>query len=77
MNLPITETVTMGDLTFNVVDLPDDLQRSVASLDEWRQREHDISSDLLMVQVALQSMYQSITTRLQEYVDNKAKEQAA
>ena len=42
-----TTTVTIEDKSYDVADLIENVQQSIALMDEWRQKDADLSGDII------------------------------
>lgn len=76
MQVQPTTTITFDDQSFEVAKMSNDVQQMVQYLDAWRQKELDLSSDLLMVRGALRDLQNALSTTVQEEI-KATKEKAA
>lgn len=68
-----TTTITLGEdanATFDVSKMSNQVQQMVMYMDEWRQKEQDLVSDILMVRAALKE----IQTSLRDAIETEQKE---
>jgi hypothetical protein len=75
MQVQPTTTITLDDQTLEVSKLSTEIQQMVSYLDLWRQKEVDVSADLLMVRGALRDLQNALSTTIQEEV-KKTRESA-
>lgn len=66
-----TTTLTIDNATYNVSDLNGTTRTMVDIMDEWRQREADIGSDLLLVRAALRDIQSQIVAAVSEQLEQK------
>lgn len=60
-----TTTITIDDATFEVANMNANIQQMVQYLDDWRQKEADCTSDLLMVRGALRDLQNTLLQAIQ------------
>ena len=70
-----TLTINVDGVIFEVSKMSTEVQQQIQYLDEWRQREMDISSDLLMVRGALRNLQDNLLVTIQK--ERKAEADAA
>lgn len=72
--IEVTDTtqITLDDTTVDVADLPDDVKQLVQYLDEWREKEVNLSADLLMVRSALAHIQTVLATQINAWLAAKA-----
>lgn len=75
MQVEKTQTITMDNESFDVTSLSAEVQQMVAYLDDWRQREVDLTSNLLMVRGALRDLQNALVEQIQK--DASAKNEPA
>lgn len=67
-----TTTINAGDAVFEVARMSADIQQMIAYYDAWRQREIDLTSDLLQVRGALRDLQNQLVAALQKERDEAA-----
>lgn len=55
-----TITVTIDDKSYEVAQLSDNVKQMIGLMDEWRQKEADLTSDLLMARAALRDIQNTL-----------------
>lgn len=60
-----TTTITIDDAVFEVASMSESVQQMVQYLDDWRQKEVDAMSQLLMVRGALRDIQNTLLTTIQ------------
>lgn len=60
-----TTSITLDDTTVEVSSLSPQIQQMVAYFDDWRQKETNLTSELLMVRGALRNIQNELLTALQ------------
>lgn len=70
MQVQPTTTITIDDAVFEVANMSANVQQMVQYLDDWRQREADTTSELLMIRGALRDIQNTLLAAIQE--DQKA-----
>lgn len=60
-----TTTISIDDTTLNVADLTPEIQQMVQYLDDWRQKEADVTSELLMARGALRDIQATLLQAIQ------------
>lgn len=60
-----TTTITIDDKVYEVADLSANVQQMVQYLDNWRQREVDTTSELLMIRGALRDIQNTLLAAIQ------------
>lgn len=60
-----TTTITIDDAVFEVASMSEAVQQMVQYLDDWRQKEVDAMSQLLMVRGALRDIQNTLLTTIQ------------
>lgn len=65
--LPVqpTTTISIDDTVFEVASMTPDIQQMVQYLDDWRQKEVDTTSELLMVRGALRDLQNTLLQAIQ------------
>lgn len=77
MKVTETTTITLDDQVFEVSKLSAELQQMVAYLDDWRQREVDLTSELLMARSGIRDIQNALSGTLQkEMAELREKAQA-
>ena len=61
-----TLTVSVDDRTFEVASMSQEAQQLIAYMDEWRQKEADATSDLLMVRAAIHDIQNTLLATIRE-----------
>lgn len=61
-----TTTITLDDVNFEVAKMSKEIQDLVAYFDDWRQKELDAASELLMVRSALEHIRTRLLTAIQK-----------
>ena len=61
-----TTTVNIDDAVFEVASMSPNVQSMIQYLDSWRQKEADLTSDLLMVRGALKDLQNQLLVQIQE-----------
>lgn len=65
MQVEKTTTITLDNKSFEVAQMSPEVQQMVAYLDEWRQREVDQTSELLLVRGALRDLQNALAQQIQ------------
>lgn len=65
MQVQPTTTITIDDTVFEVVNMSANVQQMVQYLDDWRQREADTTSELLMIRGALRDIQNTLLAAIQ------------
>lgn len=60
-----TTTITIDDAVYEVASMGANIQQMVQYLDDWRQREVDTTSELLMVRGALRDIQNTLLAAIQ------------
>lgn len=60
-----TTTITIDDTVYEVASMGANIQQMVQYLDDWRQREVDTTSELLMVRGALRDIQTTLLAAIQ------------
>ncbi len=60
-----TLTITIDDNIFEVANMSPEVQSAVMYMDEWRQKEADLTSKLLMVRAALNDVQNTLLKTIQ------------
>lgn len=60
-----TTTITIDTTVFDVASMSAEVQQMIGYLDDWRQREVDTTSELLMIRGALRDIQNTILTAIQ------------
>lgn len=60
-----TTTITIDDAVYEVASMSANVQQMVQYLDDWRQREVDTTSELLMIRGALRDIQNTLLTAIQ------------
>jgi hypothetical protein len=61
-----TLTIQLDDATYEVAKMSEQVQQLVGFFDDWRQKEADLSSDLLMVRSALRDAQTALVQMLKQ-----------
>jgi hypothetical protein len=61
-----TLTVTIDDVTFDIATMSDGVRQMIAYMDDWRQKEADISSELLMARSAIRDIQNNLLTTIKQ-----------
>lgn len=61
-----TTTISIDDTVFEVASLSPEIQQMVQYLDDWRQKEVEATSELLMVRGALRDLQNSLLQAIQQ-----------
>ncbi len=67
-----TTTITVDDVLFAVEKMDPQLKQMIAYMDEWRQKEADVATDLLMVRSALRDLQNSVYVALKKQQEEAA-----
>ena len=67
-----TTTVTIEDKSYNVADLPENIQQSIALMDEWRQKDVDLSGEITMVRCAIRDIQNGLFAAIKSGVESEA-----
>lgn len=68
-----TLSITIEDQTFDVAACSDQVKQMVSFMDDWRQKEVDTSSELLMIRSAVRDIQNSLLATIrQEQQDAEA-----
>lgn len=76
MQVQPTTTITLDGQNFDVSKLSAEIQQMVMYLDDWRQREVDTTSELLLVRGALRDLQGSLSQAIQQEI-KETRERAA
>ena len=60
-----TLTITIDNNVFEVANMSPEVQSAVMYMDEWRQKEADVTSKLLMVRAALNDVQNTLLKTIQ------------
>lgn len=60
-----TLTITIDNSVFEVAHMSSEVQSAVMYMDEWRQKEADLTSELLMVRAALTDVQNTLLKTIQ------------
>lgn len=60
-----TTTITIDDSVYEVASMGANVQQMVQYLDDWRQREVDTTSELLMIRGALRDIQNTLLAAIQ------------
>lgn len=60
ITIKATDTVTLGEKSFAVTELPENIQELLAIMDVWREKEADFSHSLSMARTAISTLQQQI-----------------
>lgn len=63
--IPQTTSITIDESVYEVAKMSQEVQQMVTYLDEWRQKEADLSSDLLMTRAALRDLQNTLLETIQ------------
>lgn len=69
-----TVTISIDDKTFEVASMTQEVKDIVTYMDEWRQKEADLASELLMVRAAIHDIQNTLLETIQG--KSKATEEA-
>lgn len=72
-----TLTVTFDDNTYTVADMSDNVKQMIALMDEWRQRDADLTSEVLMVRAAVRDVQNTLLATIREEMAAPAETPAA
>lgn len=72
-----TTTITVDDVLFAVEKMDPQVKQMIAYMDEWRQREADVASELLLVRSALRDLQNSIYVALKKQQEDAIAAKAA
>lgn len=72
-----TTSITVDDKTYEVAELGANIQQTVQYLDDWRQREVDATSELLLIRAALRDIQNTLLAAIQAEQVEKAEQAAA
>lgn len=59
-----TITLTHEDKVYDVEHMSDEVKSLVVYIDEWRQKEQDLTGELIMVRAALRDIQNNLITAL-------------
>lgn len=65
MKVQETTTITLDSQSYEVAKLSGELQQMVTYLDDWRQKELDLTSELLMTRSGIRDLQGAIASQLQ------------
>lgn len=60
-----TLTITIDNTVYEVANMSQEVQSAVMYLDEWRQKEADVTSELLMVRSAINDVQNTLLKLIQ------------
>ena len=60
-----TQTITIDQQVFEVANMSAEVQNAVMYMDEWRQKEADLTSELLLVRAALNDVQNTLLKTIQ------------
>jgi cell division septum initiation protein DivIVA len=60
-----TTTITVDGAAYSVDQMSSDVKQLIVYLDEWRQQETDLTTQILMVRAALRDIQNSLVQTLQ------------
>ena len=63
-----TTTVTIDDKSYEVASFSDNIKQMIALMDSWRQKDADMTNDLLMVRAAIRDIQNTLLTAIKEEV---------
>lgn len=74
-----TQTIQVDDVLLDVANCSDQIKQLVVYLDDWRQKEVDLTSELLLVRAGLNDLRNSMIQQLQNEAQAKqaAKEEVS
>lgn len=72
-----TLTITIEDVSYDVANMSDQVRQMVSYMDDWRQKEVDLSSELLMARSALRDIQNTMLATIRQEQEAKAAEQKA
>lgn len=72
-----TVTVTIDETPYDVAALGDAAKQMIVLMDEWRQKEADLTSEILMTRAALRDIQNTLLATIKESVADEAPEVAA
>lgn len=61
-----TVTVSVDEQQYNVADLSDNVKQMIGMMDEWRQKDADLTSEVLMARAAIRDIQNTILAALKE-----------
>ncbi len=64
MNVEKTTSITIGEKSFVVADLPKELQVLIAVFDEWRQDEQDAKTEMLKCAAAVRDLQREMYDKI-------------
>ena len=64
MQVEKTLTVTIDETSYVVANMSEPVKQLISYMDDWRQKEADTTSDLLMVRSALRDIQNSLMTTI-------------
>lgn len=59
-----TVTVNIDDKSYEVSQFGDNIKQMIALMDEWRQKDADLTSELLMVRAAIRDIQNTILSNI-------------
>ena len=68
-----TTTITVDGTVFAVESMKDEVKNLVHLMDEWRQRDADLLSDITMVRSALRDVQNNIYVAIKKQMEEAAK----
>jgi cell division protein ZapA (FtsZ GTPase activity inhibitor) len=66
MQVQPTLTVTIDDKSFEVATASEQVRQMIAYMDDWRQKEADLSSELLMARSAIRDVQNTLLTTIRQ-----------
>lgn len=76
IQVPPTTTITFDDKVFEVAKMSKEIQQLITYFDDWRQREQELASDLMMVRSAQRDLQNTLLAQVQEELKPKVEEAA-
>lgn len=77
MKIQPTTTINIDDMVFQVEDASDEVKQLVAFFDDWREREANTTSELVLVRAALKELQATLLATIQAEEAKKAAPVAA
>ncbi len=61
-----TINVTIDEKTYEVASLSDNTKQMIGLMDEWRQKDADMTNDILMVRAAIRDIQNTLLATIKE-----------
>jgi cell division protein ZapA (FtsZ GTPase activity inhibitor) len=71
-----TLTITIDNQSFEVATMSEQVRQMITYMDDWRQKESDLSSELLMSRSALRDIQNTLLTTIRQEQEAAAKASA-